>query len=801
MKLSEIWSEHKKNNSNTIYQDIMESIKIENKYLNQFDWRKYLKDYPDLNDIIKNRDDIELILYRHWIQIGKEENRCAGIENSQNSYDIFEYESYLNNNPDLIELNEHFKLYEHWYNNGKNENRLVTNIETITTPSNTVEEIYISNEVKIFEKSEINDLWIDTLYKLQEVFDWKFYLQFYKAELIPAGIITKSQSFIHWLMHGHEENRLGNDKTLNKNIKNISKEINTIKTKNKKEDLPIFIINLKERIDKKIEIIQQMKLLNINNYEFFEAWDKTKDIVSSKYKEYIDGYDRGTIKQNIFESNWKSKVIKSVGAIGLIVSTIELFKSIEKRGLDDVIILEDDVQLHKSWNYMIKSLKSVTGNNDLIYIGYNNHKKHINELLVGCNKALLKSIPSDRSLYAFYGTFGYICTSQFRKLIIELGIDWFIQNNTTIDYGYNILTWTEEINCAVVTGEALVYPDVFDPECINNKRENKSQFYIDRFITCENYIEKINPIIPFVFIVPSYNNEKWIERNINSIISQTYKNWRMIYINDNSTDNTHEKYNELTKTIFNKSNYIHNSKKYGQAFNRYRAYNMCEDYEYCIMLDGDDWLANKYVLQYLSVFIQLYDLDLTYGKFDWFMDNKVQIFNFPEEYSKKTIANIKYRKDSWKAMHLRVIKAQHLKFISPLDFIQDNGDFIICCTDLVESFAALELCKGRHKITDEKLMIYNKDNSLNYTTSHYSDVDKELKQNIQKRIRSREPYLSNIRKNTVIIIDIEDKNYNTMIEKYKKEFIHKADLFLVISNEIHFYINKLNSYENIQYLS
>ena len=822
MLLSEIWCNHKKNNSNNnIHQDILVSIVIEICYTNGFDWNKYLHDYPDLNNSSEILDEVSL--YSHWINTGIQENRCAGIVNSQKPYDCFDYGSYLNNNPDLEELDDHFKLYEHWCYNGINENRLVTDIETITTSSDTIEKIHINKNVDIFEKPDINDLWLDTLQTLINDFDWRFYLEFYKTELIPAGIITKGQALSHWLMHGHEEYRLSNNSTIIKPVvekkdqkrmekkeeqklvekkeeQKLVEEISNLPEK-KQTSMPIFIINLKERIDKKMEIKHQMKSLNIDNYEFFEAWDKTKNIVTSKYKEYNEGYDKGTIKQSIFESNWKSKVIKSVGAIGLIASTVELFKQIEKKGLGNVIILEDDVQMHKSWNYMLKPLHDVMDNRDLLYIGYNNHKKHINELLIGCNRSISKTIPSDRSLYAFYGTFGYICTSQFRKKIIELGIDWFIQNNATIDYGFNILNWTEDINCSVVTGEPLVYPDVFDPECINNKRENKEKFYSDRYITCDNYLEKMKETIPFVFIVPSYNNEEWIERNINSIISQNYTNWRIIYINDNSNDKTHDKFNKLIKSVSNKSIYIHNTTKYGQAFNRYRAYNMCEDDEYCVLLDGDDWLENKYVLHYLSIFIKINDLDITYGKFNWFMDNKVQRFNFPKDYDNTTISNVKYRRDSWRGMHLRVIKAQHLKFITPLDFIQENGEFIICCTDLVESFACLELCKGRHKMTDEILMIYNKDNSVNYTTSHYSDIDKELKASIQKTIRSRDPYLSNIRNDTVIIIDIEDKNYKEMVQKYKKEFLHKSDLFLVVGNEMHFYINKLNSYENIHYMS
>lgn len=811
ISLSELWCNHEKNDANsTLPQDVLKSVVIQYCYINQFNWEKYFEDYPDLSEIIDNID--EFSLYKHWIELGKNENRCAGKRYSQEPYDQFEYESYLTKNQDLLVIDGHYQLYNHWCNNGIYENRMVSNIETIDCPSTTLEEITIKDTINIFSDDNNNEIWIKTLNELLKEFDWKFYLTYYKDELVSAGIKTYSQSFYHWILHGKEEGRIcfkRNERLLKKKVLELEQAIEEEKHDKKEiivneelKEIPIYIVNLKERIDKKIEMIHQMKELSITNYEFFEAWDKNKEIVKSKYNEYQDGYDKGTVKTTIYGSNWKTKVIKSIGAIGLIASTIELFKLIEQKDVDNVIILEDDVQLHKSWNYMLKPLKSIIRNdNDLLYIGYNNHKKDINELLVGCNTTIIKTIPSDRTLSPFYGTFGYICSSKFRKIIIKLGIDWFINNNCTIDYGFNVLLWDDKITANVVTGEPLLFPDVFDPECINNKRENKEKFYLDRCIKCENYIPKPESDISFVFIIPSYNNEKWIEYNINSILNQTNKNWRIIYINDKSTDKTKDKFNILTKKHSDKCLYIQNDIKYGQAFNRYRAYNMCDDNEYCIMLDGDDWLPHKYVLRYLSLFIKIYDVDVTYGKFEWFLEGALQKYNFPIDYDKTVISDRSYRKDSWRAMHLRVIKAQHLKFINPIDFIQDNGEFIICCTDLVESFASLELCKGRHKCTDEILMVYNKDNSVIYSTSHYSDMDKELKQQIQKKIRGRKPYLSNIRNKSVIIVDIEEINYKQLIQKYKDEFKNKQDLFLVKGSELHFYVNKLNNYDNITYMS
>ena len=44
------------------------------------------------------------------------------------------------------------------------------------------------------------------------------------------------------------------------------------------------------------------------------------------------------------------------------------------------------------------------------------------------------------------------------------------------------------------------------------------------------------PEKPFVVVIPSYNNTKYCEQNLLSVLGQEYTNFRVIYLEDASTD-------------------------------------------------------------------------------------------------------------------------------------------------------------------------------------------------------------------------------------------------------------------------
>ena len=53
--------------------------------------------------------------------------------------------------------------------------------------------------------------------------------------------------------------------------------------------------------------------------------------------------------------------------------------------------------------------------------------------------------------------------------------------------------------------------------------------------------------ILFSIILPTYNRSKSVDKTIQSVINQTYKDWELVVIDDGSTDNTKEILDEFKK--------------------------------------------------------------------------------------------------------------------------------------------------------------------------------------------------------------------------------------------------------------
>lgn len=92
-------------------------------------------------------------------------------------------------------------------------------------------------------------------------------------------------------------------------------------------------------------------------------------------------------------------------------------------------------------------------------------------------------------------------------------------------------------------------------------------------------------------IIPCYNSELYIERCINSVLNQTYKNLELILINDGSTDGTDAKINQMKDMIENNTERFLYIKQTNQGVGA--AANVvfgCATGKYLMLLDSDDML-------------------------------------------------------------------------------------------------------------------------------------------------------------------------------------------------------------------
>ncbi|CAN1593714.1 WcaA Glycosyltransferases involved in cell wall biogenesis [Candidatus Pelagibacterales bacterium] len=99
-------------------------------------------------------------------------------------------------------------------------------------------------------------------------------------------------------------------------------------------------------------------------------------------------------------------------------------------------------------------------------------------------------------------------------------------------------------------------------------------------------------------ITPAYNAEDTIERCIKSVLSQSYKNYEHIVINDCSTDKTKKKLISFKKKFnLNKLKIINNQTNKGPAKSRIDGLRKSKG-SYISFLDADDkWNKNKLYLQ------------------------------------------------------------------------------------------------------------------------------------------------------------------------------------------------------------
>jgi glycosyltransferase involved in cell wall biosynthesis len=241
--------------------------------------------------------------------------------------------------------------------------------------------------------------------------------------------------------------------------------------------------------------------------------------------------------------------------------------------------------------------------------------------------------------------------------------------------------------------------------------------------------------VEFVVLVPSYNNEKWVVQNLESIANQTYPHWSMYYINDCSSDRTGQIVDEFVKLrgIEHKCKVVHNTTRKLAMTNLYEGIHNIDPTKVVVICDGDDWFANNSVLERLAKTYSNKKIWMTYGNYQtWPEDRGSTCDLIPDKVRKNQL----FRSYRWVSSHLRTFYAKLFQQIKKEDFIWKGEGFFPMTYDLAIMFPMLEMASKKHyRFITDVLYIYNISNPLNDFK-----VNLQLQEEIERYIRSRQPY-------------------------------------------------------------
>ncbi len=235
-----------------------------------------------------------------------------------------------------------------------------------------------------------------------------------------------------------------------------------------------------------------------------------------------------------------------------------------------------------------------------------------------------------------------------------------------------------------------------------------------------------------VIIIPSYNNLVWYQKNLSSILAQTYRNYRVIYIDDCSPDGTGQAVEEYLRKNDDRKcvSLIYNRERRGALANLYYAIHSCDDDEIAVLVDGDDWLYHPHVLQQLSDVYSSGEIWFTHGRLIEYPGGGI---SWCEPLPPKVISERSYRRFKCPS-HLRTFYVGLFKKIR-LEDLQYKGEFLKMAWDMAIMYPLAEMAEERHAFIHGVNYVYNMANPIND-----NKVNPDLQNFLDHLIRNRPSY-------------------------------------------------------------
>ena len=466
-------------NTHELFHQIVEEYNLKDKIHYEFNEVNMKQSYSKYNSykILKNNDIVCILDGDDWLSTNEALSILADEYNNSNNLVIYSgYHVYYDNKidktvhgteyPDIVKESSGYRKYKNW---------LFTHLKTGYA--------WLFKKIPI-DYFKMNNKWLDRCTDLAEMYSVCEIANTNVKHLDKILYVYNKKNSIIYDNSYYNDHNSDIRKNTEEHIKNL-KPLSVYLPK-------IYVINLENREDLKQQMIENFAKFNIKDYEFFKALNGyTNKKIKNRYDEYNLKYDNNLIPQVTLTVT--KKHINSLGALGIIYSTIELYKNINKnKDIDHVLILEDDVYLHKDFNILYNIINRETIGKDFIYLGFNSLSIELNNIFKNeSNKNLIELQKNHYYEGGIYGAYSYICSRKYREHVISLGVDFYINNNINLDSAINIFLGNDEVEH--VKNDLTFYifnTHLFIPEVRKNgiNISRSDNFYKDRFINLDNYL-------------------------------------------------------------------------------------------------------------------------------------------------------------------------------------------------------------------------------------------------------------------------------------------------------------------------
>lgn len=228
-----------------------------------------------------------------------------------------------------------------------------------------------------------------------------------------------------------------------------------------------YIINLKNRNDKRLLMNYKLNTMNLNNYRFFNAVNGTDPM-------YDDIYDIVKIKGKY----------TSRGAFGLLLTYINLLEDAYKNDYERILILEDDVNLHKDYFNLINNFANIINDPqyDIVWLGANQRVFSKKQLSSITSRSLY--FPESKNNNYTYGTFSILINRSGIVKMLKIINSRNIISLKPIDIVIN------DMICSDMLKGVVCYPFLFMPDVSNSDNmgpRNQNNFSKSRRFVSSHY--------------------------------------------------------------------------------------------------------------------------------------------------------------------------------------------------------------------------------------------------------------------------------------------------------------------------